>query len=913
MNGLEKIYSKTLSGIDSSFEKTRKSSEEQIGQSKQQVAELFESYGFSPNAVQDFNRMLLYDNADYPLPYALRVGNLLPKGDLFAEGYIPAILPYTDSNATAFVIDQGKNHEQELQHIFQLLAFRLMLSVPAGMSRFHFVDTHSYGNKFSIMNRLSDKIVADAIVNDESKLEELIKELEQTVIDLNQNQLIKYPTLEEYNKKADVGAVPYHFVFITNFPHGFSKDLTERFYKLIQNRNATRAGIYIFYSIDNTVAGPYGFDASEFMNVSSVIYPTSEGSYEIDNSIFDKAFNENFSIQFQTELPENIGVVIEAINSRAENVKQPIISLDEYIESLIESQKYWQASSRQGIKIPIGKKPIDDTVYFELGGDTADYFAMIGGRPGYGKTVLLHDIICNASIIYSPRELNFYLIDCTNGTGFKPYETLPHATFVSITNQREYTVSALEHLIDEMYRRAELFKNAGEELRLAIEKIEEYRKQSGEILPRILVIIDEFQVLLENGDKISRKAGFHLEKIIREGRKYGIHIIFSTQSYRNLDFNTDLITLRIAFNLRDYDSIKVLGGHNDEAAKLTKKGEAILNNKNGDIRENIKFQCAFTDKMPYYVNFCNSKLGELESYSQRRYVFDGSTNSEITENTNFASIASLDPQTIARTPSMSKIYVGAPSFIRGEHSYFKIRNNHCSNLLMVGGDIEAAMSTLMLANYQLAKQNPTNSQFHIVDFLSADDPRYGYYSQICDSCDNIYYYGKSRIGDLVDAIEQELNVRIENDRNGIGNADRGRIVLSLSYVQNAKDLKKSGYSVSPITDKLIKILRSGPDLGIHIMVYSHNFKGLEEIFDRQVLGEFENRIVLSEGGGESILSESSSMPKGRGHGLIQTDEKSATYNPDPFVFYNSFEGNAKTKDGKILKEVFSIYEQKTAM
>jgi hypothetical protein len=914
MNNLAALYSKTLVKIDADFEQKRKSIETDVERSRQLVVDLFENYKFSPNAVVDFNKMLLDDETQYQLPCALQIGNLEPKQNSVENVYIPAILPFSQSNATAFLIDNEQNNEDTIQRVFHLLAFRIMLSLPINRCKFHFVDTLSFGKKVNIMNRLSEKIMTNAIVNNEKQLEDLIKELEQTVIDINQNQLIHYNSLEDFNREAGHLAVPYRFVFISNFPNSFSKELTNRFYKLINNRNASNAGIYIFYSysLDNAIADLHGFDISEFINISTVVYANDNGNYEIDNTIFDKPFNNTFNIRIQTELPYNLEAIIEAINRKANNIKPPVISLDSYFEGLMQAQKYWQENSRLGIKIPIGKRPVDETVYFELGGDTADYFAMIGGRPGYGKTVLLHNIICNASILYSPLELNFYLIDCTNGTGFKPYDRLPHATFVSITNQRGYTLSALGHLTDEMYRRAELFKNASEKQGSAIEKIEEYRKQTGEILPRLMVIIDEFQVLLASSDKISRNAGAHLIKIIKEGRKYGIHIVFCTQSYRDLDFNTDLITLRIAFNLKEFDSIKVLGGSNEEAAKLTQKGDAILNNKNGNVRDNIKFRCAYTEKMRDYVNFCNEKLSELPNYSHKRFVFDGKLNSDLSVNQEFMSILSAKPKNAQKSLQAAKVYVGVPSFIREEHIYFKIKNNLGSNLLLIGNDLNAAMSTLMLANYQLAKQSQANSRFYIVDFLGTDDERSKYFPEICEQLDNITYCKKREIPELIDNIEQELNIRIENAKNDVSNAERGRIVLSLSYIQNAKELKKEGYTPPPITTKLVKILKNGSDLGIHVFVYAYNSKGLEDIFERSVLtSEFENKIALAEGGGTAVFTDQQTAePKEKGYGLIQTDAKTATYNPDPFVFYNCFDAKLAGKDGNILKIIFSIYDEK---
>jgi len=54
MSELATIKSKTSAEIDLRFEEKRKLVETEIEQSKQEVVDLFESYGFSPNAGRDF-------------------------------------------------------------------------------------------------------------------------------------------------------------------------------------------------------------------------------------------------------------------------------------------------------------------------------------------------------------------------------------------------------------------------------------------------------------------------------------------------------------------------------------------------------------------------------------------------------------------------------------------------------------------------------------------------------------------------------------------------------------------------------------------------------------------------------------------------------------------------------------------
>ncbi len=900
MPEIQKLFLQAKQNVIQEYEREKLSLLDKLKDIEKDIIRSADNSHFSPNSILKMEQILLdEDKVFLSVPYVLRMGELTPtvKNQENKDIIIPAFLPFARSNATCFLID---NNEDKIQNLFQILALRLMLSLPLNLCKFHFVDANSFGRKFNLINRLSNKVVGESLIDDISKINNLVTELEQAVRDANRTHLTTYSWLDEYNKNAGQLAVPYRFVFISNFPVGFNQEAAERIFNLINNQNASRAGIFIFYSIDKNIHLPYKFDFSRFTNISTYVYPNNEKDYEIENTLFDKQFNDTFDIGIDGNLPNNIEQIIARINEKANNVKPQIVSLDKHNEELIKTDRYWKGDTTKGFRVPIGFTSPVDKVFFEFGGNTVDYFAIIGGRPGYGKTVLLHNIICNGAIIYSPEELNYYLIDCTNGTGFKPYDRLPHATFVSITNKREYTLSALDNLISEMDTRADLFKSEAEKRNITIDKIEEYRSVTKGKLPRIVVIIDEFQVLLEREDKISRQAKKALEKLIREGRKYGINIILCTQSFSRLDFNTDLITLRIAFNLLEFDSLKVL--RNEGAVNLRKRGEAILNNQNGNKNANIHFQGAYTDKMMDYVSFAEEKSKQLNNFNSERFVFDGKIDNDITSNKNLVKILENDTKI---NNLYSKIYIGVPSFIRQEHIYFKIRRNQNSNVLMVGNDMKSAITTTALVNYQLIKQSTKNSKFYIADFFSTDSPYADYFTKLQQPFDNLICVRSRDIEKIIDEIHIELSQRIEDDKNDINTAEKGRIFLSLLYIQNAKGLKKDGFNQSPTTKKLIQILKDGSDLGIHTLVYAYTYKGLLEVLDTSILNTFENKIVLYEGGSMSILTEQTTTSiEDNGYGLLQTDNQIATYNPDPFVFYNGLSTNVNNEETKFLTKIF---------
>jgi DNA segregation ATPase FtsK/SpoIIIE-like protein len=447
-----------------------------------------------------------------------------------------------------------------------------------------------------------------------------------------------------------------------------------------------------------------------------------------------------------------------------------------------------------------------------------------------------------------------------------------------------------------------LFKDAGDQTGEAIEKIEKYRTVTGKVLPRILVIIDEFQVLLEKNDKLSRKIKGALEKIIREGRKYGISIVFCTQSYRNIDFDTELITLRIAFNLKEMDSLKVLGSGNDSAAHLTKKGEAILNNSNGEKEANVLFQAAYTEKVQHYVNFCVERWNEFDGEKPKRFVFDGKAVSNIANNVHF--VNSLTDSIL--NPSHIVTWVGVPMFIRATHSFATFRKAIGSNMLICGTDVKAALSTMALVNYQISQsiEDIENSLF-ITDYFNESSEASQYLRKFAEKAE-IPYLPKRELEPVIESIESLLKKRIDDDMAGIEN-DNTPIVGTIAYIQNAPDMKKNQFNQpSKLMVKIQDILKNGPDYGIHLIVYAYNYKGLVDVMDNAFVSAFGNRIILQGGAvGLQLAQEAETLSEGTA--FLVTEDASTTYEQDPVMIYNECRSDALQDD--VLDYIFSIYNQ----
>jgi DNA segregation ATPase FtsK/SpoIIIE-like protein len=170
---------------------------------------------------------------------------------------------------------------------------------------------------------------------------------------------------------------------------------------------------------------------------------------------------------------------------------------------------------------------------------------------------------------------------------------LPQVRVLSMESSRAFGLCVLESLVQEMDRRGALFKKAG------VSDLAHWREHTGETLARIVVIIDEFQVLLVGQDRFSREAAERLDDITRRGRSFGLHLVLSTQTLKNTNINDSTlsnIAIRIGLQMDESDCAKFFHRDNLAASSLKKVGEAYYNTGQGRSEDNVRFQVAFLDR-----------------------------------------------------------------------------------------------------------------------------------------------------------------------------------------------------------------------------------------------------------------------------------------------------------------------------
>ncbi len=203
----------------------------------------------------------------------------------------------------------------------------------------------------------------------------------------------------------------------------------------------------------------------------------------------------------------------------------------------LEPEKIWLESSAPGLSAPIGDSTDGSLISVPLGDDPPH--ALIGGPSGSGKTNLIYAWIGSLAARYGPAELAFYLLDFKEGVSFARFAPgprdpswLPQVRLagINVNGDREFGLALLRHLGEELRTRAQAAK------RYEASKLAELRAEDpAGHWPRIVAVIDEFQVLLAGRDALAEEAVTLLEDLARRGRSQGIHLVLASQDVSGIE------------------------------------------------------------------------------------------------------------------------------------------------------------------------------------------------------------------------------------------------------------------------------------------------------------------------------------------------------------------------------------------
>ncbi len=289
------------------------------------------------------------------------------------------------------------------------------------------------------------------------------------------------------------------------------------------------------------------------------------------------------------------------------------------LKELQKDEKFWTESSQFKVSVLVGWDINHTEVCFKIGKE--QNHTLICDHSGSGKSNFLHVLIQNLAFYYDPDEVQLFLLDYKERVEFNAYTDpiLEHARLVSVASSVGYGMSFLSWLDKEMKKRGELFKQFN------VKDLSDYRKH--EKMPRLIVVIDEFQVLFsDNSSKGKESVEQSLNTLLKKGRSYGVHLILATQTMRGGAIDSSIkaqIANRIALPMDADDSAKIL---DDDVACELVRPEGIFNNNGGHQKYHTKMSIPKApDDFKSFLTKIHAEFNQRNLTPIDRKIYNGET------------------------------------------------------------------------------------------------------------------------------------------------------------------------------------------------------------------------------------------------------------------------------------------------
>ncbi len=362
---------------------------------------------------------------------------------------------------------------------------------------------------------------------------------------------------------------------------------------------------------------------------------------------------------------------------------------------------------------------------------------------------------------------------------------LEHARLVSVASSVGFGVSFLSWLDKETKKRGELFKQFN------VKDLSDYRKH-GEI-PRLIVVIDEFQVLFSDSTtKEKERVERYLNTILKKGRSYGVHLILATQTMRGADINKSLmaqIANRIALPMDAEDSDSILSD-DDVACELTPLTEGIFNNNGGHQKDHTKMSIPKApDEFEPFIKRIHKEFNQRNLAPIEHKIYNGET--------------ALKMPNILKANEM-RLHLGKEVDYEQKDLIVEFENSE-SHLLVVSQDLNAriALMKLFAQNFKTANK------------------------------ELLFYNAEKRLVRELDELKKHHITPMQSPLGSVlDTAMNPNSVLMINNLNEAKELHdKIG------VEKLKSFLEKATDNEQYYIIFAHDFKQINANYNLDKLKE----------------------------------------------------------------------------
>ncbi|MEQ8849707.1 FtsK/SpoIIIE domain-containing protein [Botrimarina sp.] len=803
---------------------------------------------------------------------------------------VPAL--WTLAEQPNFLITASGEGRAHAVALLRAVMLRVLTAMPPGRVRFTLIDPVGLGDNFQSFMHLADadeQLIGGRIWSQSRDIDEQLSRLTTHMETVLQKYLrSEYETIHDYNAEAGEVAEPLQVLVIAGFPTNFTEAAAKRLVSLATG--GPRCGVHTLLSVDSAARLPSDFRLDDIKEHSLWL----EWRPDSDGPAFEwrQPPLPHWPLTVAQEPPPDR--MIDAIRRAGQAAKAAIRVEVPFSAVEPPAEELWGGDCAVELCVPIGRAGARKLQHVRLGRGTSQHL-LVAGKTGSGKSTFLHALVTSAAMRFAPDQVEFYLIDFKKGVEFKSYAThrLPHARVIAIESEREFGLSVLERLDEELSARGEKFRSAG------VQNLADYRDaRPDDPAPRVLLVIDEFQELFVADDRLAQEASLLLDRLVRQGRAFGMHVVLGTQTlagaYSIARSTLGQIAVRVALECGEADAHLILSDERNNAARfLSRPGEAIYNAQNGMLSANEPFQVVWLPDA--------QRAAKLDKVDEQRHrtgrprpetiVFEGSAPADPRENAPLAAALAGDPPP-RPAGSPPPAWLGASVAIKPPAAVHFGRHPG-ANLLCVGADESAALGMLSTAAISLAAAEPA-ARFLVLDATRPGEEAAGVWAAVLGSlpCEG-------RLVDLagVGAAMTELAGLVAEREKAAEDPSSPvppRVYVVLHNAGRFRELRKRdddfGFGMSSDEPKkpdaiLADVLRNGPPLGIHVLVWCDSYNSATRVFDRQAMREFALRVAMQMSAADSshLIDSPAASDLNLHRALLYNDETGQTEKFRPYA------------------------------
>ncbi|MFA4807811.1 FtsK/SpoIIIE domain-containing protein [Helicobacter pylori] len=739
-------------------------------------------------------------------PKFLSCGLLQVKGKNGAnmEFLLPKVYPFPPKSLYI-------EHEKDGQFLREML-MRLLSSAPLVQLEVILVDALSLGGIFNLARRFLDKdndfIYQQRILTESEEIKEALKYLYEYLKVNLQQKLAGFRDFAHYNEN-EKDPLPLKALFLSGVDT-LSQNALYYLEKIM--RFGSKNGVLSFVNLESEKNNKSAEDLKRYAE-----FFKDRTSFERLKYLDVEVINDH---GIQSQHMKDFATKIKSYYEKKKQVKREL-------KDLQREQDFWTESSQFKVSVPVGWDINHKEVCFEIG--NAQNHTLICGRSGSGKSNFLHVLIQNLAFYYAPNEVQLFLLDYKEGVEFNAYtepNILEHARLVSVASSVGFGVSFLSWLCDEIKKRSELFKQ------FKVKDLSDYRKH--EKMARLIVVIDEFQVLFNSSSKETGAVNRYLTDLLKKGRSYGVHLVLATQTMRGGEIDSSFkaqIANRIALPMDAEDSTKIL---DDDAACEIQKPKAIFNNNGGHQKFHTKMSIPKApDDFKSFLTKIHAEFNQRNLAPIEHKIYNGET--------------PLKMPNILKANEM-RLHLGKKVDYEQKDLIVEFESNE-SHLLVVSQDLNARIALM-----KLFAQNFKTANKELV-FCNKE-------KRLIRSFDAQKEYGITPVENILSVLDTAMNPN------------------SALVIDNLNEAKELHDKVG--AEKLKSFLEKATDNEQYCIIFAHDFRQIKSNYHldelRKLLDNYFKQRLAFKCNGENLNALQSGLPSPSEHNalLIELSKDSHT-------------------------------------